>query len=549
MTPIKRGAPPPEKTPKQKLYYLLGKSPLILAFLVGPITLWFVFSVNDSLRRFLAPPPKPEPAPAEAPMVDEGPELVDPTESLDPDRGKRRTPESGYGGREAFPDEGYDVSSKNMPPKDPDEGLFPDPPEDGDWERAAAECKTAESLHLLGRAALGVGDETTANRFFRDALRKDPDYSRSRRMLGHVRYDPARHLEGFKDYEGRQLEGELCAFRKDLGAWLDPIGLDHRRREWAVVKTRLDAELEIRRNDPLDDRRRRHLLRLLGDPFYAEMLRKGRLITRRPHPAWMLFIEAHNEKELTRMGSFEQIIVRDLDRVVETFREECLGRNGDDAWEERFFVWILKSKDFAVHLNMDQGRVVIHRPPTLTRFDRAEGRRREVVLAFARLLVDRYADRAGESGPGGWIRIGMAELYAMGKGLTDDGGLRMHGEGIRRHSGLKKWIRFNDGAWPLPLDVLLDVADHDELWAACETRIFVKNAQVLNLSRQERFDGAVLACALLCRQLRDESKPKAFRSFLAKRFAGDAYFGDLDELMGGESLMSLERAITTRFGN
>lgn len=414
-----------------------------------------------------------------------------------------------------------------------------------EMEREREACEKPEDFLRLAAAAEIAGFQDLSVSLLQEVLVMDPDNRKAHKALGHVRYDPAFHLDGFSEFLGRQLEYELKPFRKDSGEWLDSEGLARIRDLWSVAKARLKEEIERRRNDPHEELRRRHMRRLMRHDDFAKIISKGNFRIDRNHPPFLLIIERGEEEEYAdQLTSNQETVALDLVHA----RSTLLGLYGNSGKrgsgdDKLHFVWMVKRKEGCRTRYLpedDMLEVILTEGPEDEPPD--EMQRREAVAALGRMIMDREV-LGEEDSPGLWILEGLPSLLAMGEGEDEEGRLLLNGRGSRGHPAFKTWIEKNHGRWPVPLDVLVGLGDSTDLWRYCHIEVVKQFPDLKIVPKAEIFEGARTACGLFCLHLMEKS-PDLFPGEVSACLEGTNTLG---ELLGGDSLTSIQKRMERRF--
>jgi len=513
-------------------YYILGKLPIILSVLVAPLTLWLVLQYNDSFKSYLFPSPVPEPIYEEIveDEVDTGPSLDDPSLTM------------GYHKKKEKPailvkDKQGDYIIDEEPPLQP--------PLDMDWTVASEKCKTAEDFYNLAKSAEFVNEHETAVKLFNLTLDRDPNFKKARMKLSHAVFDADYHLDDFSRFGGRQLEAHLKPFRKHNGAWVSPEKLKEVQEEWKPVSELLAIEIEKRKNDPYDDARRRHLRRLMRKDSFAKLIREGDYWTERPMSNCTIFIQGNKEEREKEVKGYLDLLTKDINILLETFNLYYIdpSQRGENK-NAMVFIWIFESKKaYELFVDRSEKMIVINTPPDTGVYKKSETERRIFAAAFSRMLMKAFCKGDEEKAPRTWIMEGVPVLLSMGKGFDNKGRLKVNGDGMPSSERFKLWLGLNDGSWPVPIELLIDSKNLNELWFACSSKVNVKNPYILNTPAETIMDGALIACGLICRYIMEEGAPKHYMAYIRKAISGEDSTDDLSDLLGGVNLTYLEGAI------
>lgn len=512
--------------PKRFFWLLLKKLPIILTILVTPATMAYVVYVNPSILDFNRNSSEKDSRPERRQVLPDRPGgtgAVDP--GIDMPAGREGAP--------AAEDEPAFEPSPPLPPPD--------------WAAEVALCSTSSDYVNLARRAGLHNAKELAREFFLEALRLDPKNREARLGLGEVQFDPEKSLDRFDRFVGHQLEGDLLPFRKKMGQWLSPTDLAALREEWERTRTRLEAELERRINDPHEEERRRHMRRLMRHDFFAQLINNGRFQTDRSHLPCLFFLESGDSVDMDAATALKEIVAADLDHVLETFQRSYLDGSESKVADQVFFVWLVHGKDqLSVRYEQADRMLLIRLPGGKKPPPVDEIFRRRTVSSFTQMIVRQLRSAAKEESDM-WLSAGIPLLMAWGRGTDDSGRLLMGGAGSDENDLFTRWLAMNDGAWPVPLDRLVAYADLDEFREDCSSTIPYSNPRLGKVKALEIFYGAGAACAAFCRFLVEEVDREAFRQYAGRWLRGEKNGGGAASLLGPMSLASAERDVSEAF--
>lgn len=436
-----------------------------------------------------------------------------------------------------------------------------------EFNKRAAECKTADDFVKLAREAARDDLKSLAEGFYLRALTLDQGNKSAHLGLEHKLFECSRDLENWDMISFGGISEKLTEYTALEGTWVPPLEMERIVTMWKGELPKFTTLVDERQNDPYELKIQFYSKHLKSQPFFGDIaLNDAYSIGRGSRPI-ALFIQEARDRQEGHAEAIEKVYTPFLQALMKHIDEAFLAHfelERNDGFEA-YIVWILNSGgayvDHARDYDRTEGLSVSSRAHynhqkrlAVTYLEDADGQATEDLHSLAHEMVhyfqDAYAPYGIRAMSTFWLIEGMAEWISTFSGKIPGGPFYFQAKNNGRIGHFISEIDKLDGEWPIPLVALIEIENGIVLASAIaaaisdDPRIAAMGSKADVQSRLTNWVYAFGYC--MCRYLHAEHE-KEFYKYMAIDMEGDADGETFKRIFGIKDLSKFEKDFVEYF--